>query len=275
MKNYLAILSTQEHPAKFLTGRFLCATGLCQFFTIRQNGYQLKFHPANLSCQLWINPLQREEALVFFHDYLKPGDRVVDVGANIGDTVLTASQLVGSSGLVIGFEAHPRTFKFLMENLQLNQVNNVQSFNTAIGEKIGEVSFTNDWRDDMNKVSEGTLKVPVSSLDDLVSIKETIALLKIDVEGYEKFVLEGAIQTLSRTECVYFEIGRDHFDNYGYKIQDVLLLVNNSGFELFKIISNGLIQLIGVDYSSDNVENLIGLRDRERFVGRTSWRIID
>lgn len=71
MKNYLAILRKQEKPLRFLTGRLLVATGLCRLFVIQQTGYQLHFHPANLACQLWINPHQREDALVFFRDYLK------------------------------------------------------------------------------------------------------------------------------------------------------------------------------------------------------------
>lgn len=195
------------------------------------------------------------------------------MGANIGDTVLTAAGLVGSSGQVIGLEPHPRTFQFLQENLKLNRVENVQAIHSAAGDRLGEVSFSSDRRDDMNKVAPGPLQVPVSPLDTLIPGRESIALLKVDVEGYEKFVLMGATQILEMTECLYFEIGLQHFQNYDYTIQSLLQLVQNKGFQLFRIVENGLIQRITPNYTTNSVENLMGIRNEKTFLDRTGWKI--
>src|SRR5882724_12110661 len=117
---YLTIVRAQQRPFRFVLARLLTKTGLCRLFTIQQRGYHLRFTPSNLAEQLWVKPWSREDALEFFRVYLRPGDKVIDVGANIGDTVLTASISVGSAGCVWAIEPHPQTFRFLKANLALN-----------------------------------------------------------------------------------------------------------------------------------------------------------
>src|SRR5206468_1237642 len=112
-------LRSHRHPSRFLMAKLLMLTGACRFFTIHQRGYRLWFHNSNVAMYRWIAPTEQEAELEFFRAYLKPGDIVVDVGANIGETALTESLAVGNSGRVIAFEPHPRTFGFLKENLEL------------------------------------------------------------------------------------------------------------------------------------------------------------
>ncbi len=240
---------------------------------IQQRGYRLHFHPSNLAEQLWLEPRWREDALDFFRAYLKPGDKVIDVGANIGDTVLTASTCVGSDGRVWAVEPHPRTFRFLTANLKLNHVKNVERINYAAGESSGEVVFTDNRRDDMNKVGNGTLTVHVRPIDELVAYRDTIALLKVDVEGYEKLVFAGAKMILEKTCCLHFEVGQTHFSWFGYEIRDLLQLVESKGFQLFRIPSNGCLEGIDNNYNTDVVENLVGLRRPSDFRERTGWLI--
>lgn len=247
------------------------ATGACRLFTIRQHGFVLRFHPANLSSQLWIDPSGREDALAFFRDYLKPGDQVVDVGANIGDTVLAAAVQVGAAGHVIGIEPHPRTFRFLRDNVALNPVTNVEVINVAVGAVPGTARFSDDRRDDMNRVDGGTLEVPVRRLDDLIPGDDPIALLKVDVEGYEKFVFAGGPGVLERTQCVHFEVSALHFARFGYATPDVLTLLSGAGFALFRI--DGRRQIVPVDltFDTERYENLIAVRDTAEFLRRTGW----
>lgn len=273
MKKYWKLVREHKRPCRFLAARLLMATGLCRFFTIKQRGYKLRFHPANLSSQLWIDRNDREKALTFFRDYLKLGDRVVDVGANIGDTVLVASTQVGRSGRVIGVEPHPRTFRFLQENTRLNGVANVELINAAVGATSGTVRFSDDRRDDMNRVDGGNLHVAIARLDELVSDTLPLALLKVDVEGYEKFVFEGAGEVLRRAQCVYFEVSALHFCRFGYSTRDVLQLLRCKGFHLFRAQKpSGLIS-ITTDFDTDPFENLVALRNLEDFRRRTGWTL--
>lgn len=271
MIRYVEIVRRHKRPLRFLLARLLVKSGLCRFFTIRQDGYRLRFHPSNLSEQLWVSPRTRVEALEFFRAYLGPGDRVVDVGANIGDTVLTSALQVGSNGRVWAVEPHPRTYHFLLSNLKLNHIHNVETINCAAGAASGEVTFADDRRDDMNRVGTGALTVQVERLDALVKCPGTITLIKVDVEGYEKPVFEGADEILSRTSSIHFEVSQRHFSWFGYRISDLLQLLASKGFLLFSLRSNGCLEEIDVDYEPGEVENLIGLRDPDDFQSRTGW----
>jgi FkbM family methyltransferase len=273
MKHYIRILQAHPRPIRLILARGLAISGLCRRLTIKQQGYRLRFHRSNLAEQLWINPLCREDALEFFRAYLKPGDKVIDVGANIGDTVLTAAVNVGATGRVWAVEPHPRTFRFLEANLKLNGLTNVEAINSAAGDTLGEVTFSDGRRDDMNRVGGGMLRVPIHRLDDLVACCDPIALLKVDVEGYEKPVFLGAPAILEKTQYLHFEVSRTHFSWFGYQIRDLLRLLESLDFKLFRIESNGTLQRIDVDFETDKVENLIGLRSATEFVERTGWEI--
>ena len=273
MKRYLDILRKHRHPVRFVVARLLVLTGLCRLFTIPQRGYRLRFHPANLPTCLWIEPSCREEPLEFFHAYLKPGDKVVDVGANVGDTVLTASVQVGSAGHVFGVEAHPRTYRFLQGNVRLNKVTNVTLFNSAAGEKEGLVRFSDSRYDDMNQVGRGSLEVPISRLDDLLPGNESIALLKVDVEGYERSVFRGAVALLSRTECVYFEVGDKMCADFGYSAQELLDEVAAHGFQLFIADDRRQFLPMSTNPSFTPYQNVVAVRRIEELLNRTGWMI--
>jgi FkbM family methyltransferase len=249
------------------------ATGLCRFLTIQQAGFRLRFHPANLPFQLWINPCERDESLLLHQAYLKPGDRVVDVGANIGHTVLASVVQVGTEGHIIGVEAHPRTFRFLQDNLRLNHVNNVTAINSAVGARSGIVRLSDDRRDDMNFVGGGNVEIAVERLDDLVQDDLPVNLLKVDVEGYEKFVFEGATALLTRTECVLFEVSSLHFARFGYTTRDLLELIVAAGFRPYRITAENSLAEISVEFEAAQHEDLVALRHRKAFLARTGWRV--
>lgn len=273
MKSYWTILRSHRRPIRFLAANLLVTTGACRIFSIRQRGYRLKFHPSNLATQLWIDPRQRVDSLVFFQDYLKSGDVVVDVGANIGDTVLTAALKVGATGHVVGIEAHPRTFRFLEENVRMNGVGNITVVNSAVGASSGTVRFSDDRRDDMNRIDGGDLEVSVAQLDSLVRNPGPIALLKIDVEGYEKFVLDGASNVLSRTACVHIEVSALHFRRFGYSTQDVLGRLHSEGFQLFRLVEPNGLAAVTAAFDPESFENVVALRDVSTFLARTGWSL--
>lgn len=273
MKNYWAIVRGHPRPARFVAARLMMATGTCRYLTIQQVGFRLRFHPANLSSQLWIDPHGRDEALTFFREYLKPGDVVVDVGANIGDTVLAAAVQVTARGRVIGVEPHPRTFAFLRENVALNRMANVTILNVAAGAERGRVRFSDDRRDDMNRVDGGSLEVPVERLDDLLPHPTDIALMKVDVEGYEKFVFAGAPSALRLTRCIHFEVSSLHFARFGYATSDLLTMLEGAGFALFRHPGGKRLVRIGTDYDTERFENLLAVRDVADFMRRTGWAL--
>lgn len=273
MKNYWSLIRGHKRPARFVLARLLMLTGACRLLTIPQSGFRLRFHHANRSSQLWIDPDERMDELRFLRDYLKPADRVVDVGANVGETVLTAAVGVGPEGHVTGIEPHPRTFQFLRDNVRLNRVTNVELINSAVGSTSGVVTFSDDRCDDMNRVGGGELRVPVERLDALVTDRRPVALLKVDVEGYERFVFEGAPALLSRTAAVFFEVSSSHFARFGYHTRDVLDLLTQAGFRVFRLHAPNRLVPVAAGFDTDAFENLVALRDAVDGCRRTGWTI--
>jgi len=100
MNRYLQVLRSQKHPIKFITGKLLFQSRLSTLFKIRRENYILRFYPSSLACELWINSKARQSGEKFFQNYLNYGDRVIDVGANIGTLTIEAAIKVGNSGKV-------------------------------------------------------------------------------------------------------------------------------------------------------------------------------
>ena len=273
MNKYRQILSEQKQPLKFLLSRLLMKTGLSQHLIIKQRAFVLRFYPTSLSAALWIDPRARRGDEEFFRRYLRPGDVMIDAGANIGSTALVAAAVVGAAGKVFAIEAHPQTFGYLQGNIELNGTN-VQAFNVALGEREGKLCFSNKSSDDQNAVvADGAgLEIAVRRLDDLGIDAPRVALLKIDVEGYEKFVLQGAPRLLDKTDCVYFEAWEKHFAKYNYSTVDVLTILSRHGFQILRMSGQNEVSALDDDYVSQRAENLIAVRDAAAFLERTGFR---
>jgi FkbM family methyltransferase len=253
--------------------KLLFATGACRLFRIPRRGYSLRFYPTNLAIQFWIDPSAREDELEFIKAFVKPGERVIDVGANIGDTALALAKAVGSIGQVWAFEPHPRIYRFLCANVRENRARNITCLNFALGGRSAEIAFSDSKLDDMNRVGEGSMVVPMRRLDDLLGGKGPFALLKIDVEGYEKFVIEGSMNTLRDVLCVFFEVSTDHCASFGYNVAELLSHFEQIGFELFRLKDKRRLDAIDIKYRPVRVENLIAVYDRNALSSRTGWRL--
>jgi FkbM family methyltransferase len=135
-------------------------------------------------------------------DYLHKGDVFLDVGAHIGAISCVASRLVGDKGSVYAVEPNPKNYKMLNENIRLNKLKNIYSFQTALGSVVSAAQLYNRNEKDSGMASlirderaigHGT-EVTVTTIDRLIEEKHTGIpdFIKIDVEGYELEVLKGA-----------------------------------------------------------------------------------
>jgi FkbM family methyltransferase len=145
---------------------------------------------------------------------------VVDVGANIGAFSLYQA-MVKEAGSVIAFEPSPDAFVRLAKNVQINGLLNVRVVNAAVGDKQGVLSFSEGRMSVNSKVSEnGSLKVPCMTLDTELSHIPSIDILKVDTEGYEMHVLQGASETLKKTKRIACEL---HYPEEKQEIDSLLL----------------------------------------------------
>jgi FkbM family methyltransferase len=275
MQRYWEIIAAQPRPIRFLVSRLLMRTGACRWLRVRRQGYWLRFFPSSVSATLWIDPTALQDEEQFLRSYLRPGDVVIDVGANVGTTTLAAAAIVGERGHVVAIEPHPRIFGYLSANVALNAANNVQLHNTALGEQPGTVRFTDERADDFNGVTTAAdaMTLPIRRLDDLLGEPPAISLLKIDVEGFELFVLRGSTRTLAATDCVFFESNAEHFARRQYACGDVLRLLMAHGFRVYRRDGAAAVAEVGPDYASHRNENLVAVRRPEAFLQRTGWRL--
>ena len=102
-RKWSRIIANQEHPLRFLISRLLMWTGLSRFLLNRREGYTLRFYPSSLTARIWVEPESRQRTERFFRDYLRQGDTVIDIGANIGTMALEAGRRVGDDGRVFTF----------------------------------------------------------------------------------------------------------------------------------------------------------------------------
>ena len=274
LKRLIPILLSKPKPFKFLISKLLVVSGISEKLKIQRNNYQLRFYPTALSAQLWVSPKDRIEDELFFKRYLKPGNNVIDLGANIGTLTIVSSIIVGNNGRVYSIEAHPKIYQYLLGNIELNNfLKNIETYNYAVGEDTKIVVFTDDNSDDQNQVSTNGkgISVPMIRLDELPIEDLNIDLLKIDVEGYEKFVFEGGSNILSRTQCIYFESNEKHFTKFGYHTSDIIALLKKQGFNCFKIAKNSTISPLPNNYTSIGNENLIAVKDINIFITKTNY----
>jgi FkbM family methyltransferase len=150
-----------------------------------------------------------EGEMELFRQILRPGHVVVDVGANIGTHTVFFSRQVGPTGHVLAFEPQRIVFQTLCANLALNSLTNVDCRQQAVGSVAGEVLVPEiDYRREENfgglalgDHRQGE-RVPLVTLDALNLGR--CHLMKIDAEGMEQAVLEGATDTLSRSRPVLY-----------------------------------------------------------------------
>jgi FkbM family methyltransferase len=150
---------------------------------------------------------------------VRPGDTVLDIGANLGIVTMRLASLVGSRGQVHAFEPNPRLIELLMRSVERNAALNVRIHGHALGAEeceldlafpesnLGMATVGNENRavpKEWDKV-----RVPVKTLSSVAREFDLghVRLVKIDVEGYEEMVLRGALDWLSSSppDAILFE----------------------------------------------------------------------
>lgn len=182
-----------------LTWRATRAVGLAPLDLTLRPGLRLRIDPTLVSARMayYLYGRQDHQEIALLEHYLRPGDTFLDVGASLGLYTLHAAALVGAAGRVHAFEPGDRSAARLQENLDLNHLAQVTLHRSAVGATTGQVTLTGAdelARMDPSGRSAG-VTVPCLRLDEL-DLPGGAALAKVDVEGAEPLVLQGAARLL-------------------------------------------------------------------------------
>lgn len=191
---------------------------------------------------------------------LRPGDLFVDVGANVGSYTVLAAGACGAD--VISCEPIPAAYRHLQLNIHINELDDrVRALRVGVGSATGLLRFTSTF-DSMNHVVTGaqesqspTVQVEVTSLDELLEAEDPY-LLKIDVEGYETEVVDGASQTLARPNlaAVVMELNGSG-GRFGFDESDLHRTMLEFGFDPYTYdpFSRTLLKAATPTYQAGNV----------------------
>ncbi|MBU0995462.1 MAG: FkbM family methyltransferase [Proteobacteria bacterium] len=169
-----------------------------------------------------------------FNQVCTAGDIVVEVGANIGTHTLVLSKLVGPQGRVYAFEPQRIVFQNLCANMSINSISNVECHQMAVSGKEGFILLPDIRYDvegnfggvEIDKFQTGQ-KVPAVTLDDFLEIP-CLKLLKIDVEGMEVDVIQGA-KTIIETHKPIIYIENDRSE----KSKDLIEIIRSLNYRMF------------------------------------------
>lgn len=164
---------------------------------------------------LFINDREREHAYLL-KKITRPGDTILDLGANIGYYALMESKLVGDTGRVIAVEPHPKNFALLTDNIVLNRSRNIIPIQAAVTDQDGSttlhvsrLSNVHSVLPSVNYAANKTVQVPSISLATLVAKYGAIRGIRMDIEGFETVILESLFyinQHHTFTPTILFEL---------------------------------------------------------------------
>lgn len=181
----------------------------------------------------------------FVIESLQPGAIFLDIGANAGLYTVLAAKRVGAQGRVIAFEPAQRNLELLKRNIELNALTNVTIVPRAVGNKMGPCQFGVSRDGAMNSLArtghpgqqiENWQTVEMTTLDAAIRDLKLprIDFIKIDVEGAEKLVFEGARETLAVNPnvTILFEAADIAATAFDYTARSLLADLTSQGFSL-------------------------------------------
>lgn len=187
----------------------------------------------------------KNEDKTMLYKKVKPGFVILDIGVNFGETLLNFAKLTGKNGKVYGFEPMPAIFKKCLNNVSLNTFNNIILENFALSE-TNENLVVND---PLNGNSGGTYvsKLSTNNANQITITSVTldgyvlqngiaqIDFIKIDVEGYETYVIKGAIETIKKFRpLLYIEVCDENLKRAGSSSVALIKLLKSLNYVIMK-----------------------------------------
>ncbi len=203
--------------------------------------------------------------------FLRPGMVMVDIGAHLGEYTLLAAQAVGERGQVHAFEPQPKLMAAVRHNISLNGLTNVTVNQSAVSDRTDPLEFEILREPSMSSIRKretlerGTqlMQVPSTTLDGYWQQSLPIDLIKVDVEGAEKFVLEGAqsLMASSTAPTWVFEYAPRAYADFNYKPQELLSLLTQQGYHIWEYQGMGTIVPFDPTQARAEIANLIAAKD--------------
>lgn len=176
-----------------------------------------------------------------FEKAIKPGYKVLDIGAQFGYYSLIAAMKAGRKGRIYAFEPAPANFQLLNRNIQMNMYSDIiHALQKGVGNKqktdtlyLYENSDSHSmFRHSQARVRE-TISIECITIDEFLE-NQSINVIKMDIEGNEPYALEGMERTISKNDNIilFTEFAPALIRRAGVKPEDFLAQIQSYGFEI-------------------------------------------
>lgn len=241
----------------------------------------------DLSRQLYIAGCYEPNSFYALDHLLYEGNTVIDIGAHEGLFSLFCAQKVGAEGKVYAFEPSPRERDRLQRNVELNELKQIEISDRAVTQKSGQGTLkiaesTHSGQNTLGDfVHEGvsedsTATVETISLDNFVEAQSLskVDFIKIDAEGSEALILEGAQKTLrDYRPCLLFEFLPASLKKQGREPSTLLESLKALNYNFYHFAKDGLLELA----SEPSGEEIIALPEErslpEALLSQGSYRL--
>ncbi len=193
------------------------------------------------STSIFIKRDYYEPELLACKDFILPGGLVIDVGASFGIYTLFFANFVGPEGHVLSFEPGALSFSMLKKNISNSGLENVDIHNVALSDEEGDRKLFYIANSPVNFSLGGTAEmagevVKTATLDSLMRDRDErkLCFIKMDVEGYEKFVIDGSARTISSARpVIMFEVSNSAVARAGLSELEPFELLQNLNYRFF------------------------------------------
>lgn len=187
-----------------------------------------------------------------YHDYMfefftmnnidANGFDIIDIGANNGQFSVDFAEMVGNNGSVHSFEPQRILYYQLCANVFLNGYDNVFCHNVALGDKNDVVEIEKPNYFDTNFVNFGDIAIKNDSSVNTESVRmkmldeykfNNLLFIKMDVQGYEPFVIEGASKTIEEHRpYMMIEFEEPTLNKHGKNEKELRKQIEELGYEV-------------------------------------------
>jgi len=240
-----------------------------KIFQIQKRDFVKGFHINNLKYALFPNDNAITNSIIEGWQYQKymfeffelnqidlTGKDVIDVGANNGNFAIDFAHMVGDTGKVYAFEPQRIIYYQLCGNVFINGIDNIICKNLALGDKEGFVEIeVPDYYEKNSMVNFGDVHINNGreSKKEIVEMKkidnfkfDDVAFIKIDVQGYEPFVIDGAVKTIEEHRpYMMVEFEQPNLELFGNNEEILMDKISSLGYVLKRMNE-------GINYGSYN-----------------------
>jgi FkbM family methyltransferase len=239
---------------------------LCKFFNIKYvnkhtvYGFNIKLNlQRSVDRRIYLNSFERNN-LLLFKEKIRTANIVMDIGSNIGIYSLIASRAKNIK--IYSFEASKKIFEELNNNIKINNIKNIYTFNYAVSDINGIFDFyiCNDdaysslGNNPMQEVIE-IVKIRTITIDGFIKENNIpkIDIIKCDTEGAEYKVFKGAYNSLKKFKPKLFFEYNPFVKGFTNDPKDIFMLLKNIGYNFYEFKNNNLVRVNDLNFQTYDI----------------------